>query len=215
MNFIILGGPGCGKGTQAKKISLKFGISHLSTGEIFRKILEQKNVLSETLRQYVDKGILVPDSIVFDIINTQITNCQVGFILDGFPRNMNQAIKLDQLLLSQNKIIDNVLYIYLESDETIKRLTSRRICRKCCKNYNLITEKPKEDEICDLCKIKLIQRRDDKLKTVFERIKVYQSETLPLINYYEKQKKLIKISGLGIQKEVFKLILEKIGKNYN
>lgn len=203
MNLILLGVPGSGKGTQAKLISKKYNIPHISTGDIFRTKSHKK-----VIAKYVTKGILVPDKIVLEIIEERISrpDCRSGFILDGFPRNINQAQSLDKYLNSKNKIINKVLYFKLPIQSAIKRLTARRICPICSKNYNLISEPPQKENICDSCNVSLTQRTDDTIKTVKKRLTVYTQNTKPLILYYKNQNKLRELNADKPVNNVFQSI---------
>jgi len=205
MNIILLGLPGSGKGTQAKMLSKHFNIPHISTGDIFRDILKTESELSKKIKSYVIGGLLVPDNIVAEIVQERIEqkDCKDGFILDGFPRNINQAEFFKEYLSSKKIKIDSVIYFELPVDLSIKRLSSRRHCPVCKRDYNLITQPPKNDELCDVCNVKLIQRADDELQTVTQRIKVYEKETEPLISYYLSNKLLKKINANQSIEKVF------------
>ena len=208
MNLILIGMPGAGKGTQADLIVKKYGITHISTGDIFREILSSNHYLKPEIESYINKGLFVPDDIVVKIVEEKIDKIDLkkGFMLDGFPRNIFQSKMLDNILSLHNTSIDYVLYLVLPVNESIKRLTARRICPICKKNYNLISIPPVENELCDICKVKLIQRSDDKIETVKERLKIYQSETEPIVNYYQTQNKLVRINADDTIENIFKNI---------
>ncbi|MEN3013312.1 MAG: nucleoside monophosphate kinase [Endomicrobiia bacterium] len=191
--IIFLGPPGCGKGTQAQMVSKEFNINHLSTGEIFRRIIKENypSEISKKIKEYVNKGLLVPDEIVFEAIKLVLN--KENFLLDGFPRNINQAKLLENYL--DGVPLDVVIYFEISDEEIIKRLTSRRICSKCGKVYNIYTLKPKNDNLCDNCNIELITREDDKLEVVKERILVYRNETMPLIEFYNNKNILISLKA--------------------
>ncbi|MBN1622282.1 MAG: adenylate kinase [Endomicrobiales bacterium] len=208
MNLIILGPPGAGKGTQAKKIAKKYNIQHVSTGDIFRETSKSGSDLGKKLQSYMSSGALVPDDLVVEIVKERIVrpDCQKGFLLDGFPRTLVQAENLDKVLLKENRKIDKALSLDLSEEEVVSRLSSRRVCKSCGANYNLITQPPKNGEICDNCSGELVQRADDNPETIKQRLKVYRDQTEPLIEYYSKTKILVKIDGAKSINEVFKNI---------
>ena len=185
MIIIIIGPPASGKGTQAEKISKKFGIKHISTGEIFRKIN------NEDISKYLVSGRLLPDELAFKVVKEEIDNIE-DFILDGFPRNLNQAKMLEEFLKERGKEIDYVIYLKVPDDVVIKRIVSRRVCTKCGKNYNLITNPPPKDNKCE-CGGKIIQREDDKEEVVKTRLKIFKKITQPVLDYY--MDKLIIVDG--------------------
>jgi adenylate kinase len=201
--IVFLGPPGSGKGTQAQLLSKNFSIPHISTGDIFRKIIKtgKPKKLADSIKKYVQSGLLVPDDIVFKSLFSVIKNKKY-YILDGFPRNINQAKLLDEALKKDG--IDKVIYFKVSDKEIIKRLTSRRTCPKCGKVYNIYTLKPKNDNLCDVCKVELIIRDDDKLETVKKRLEVYKKDTLPLLDYYKKKKLLVTINAEDKIENVYK-----------
>lgn len=201
MNYIILGPPGAGKGTQAKNIAGKFGMVHLSTGDMFREEKESDEVVSKLL----SAGQLVPDEIVVNMVKKHLEKDDIikkGFLLDGFPRTVKQAEELDAVLKSKNIKMEGVLLIDVPFEEAVKRIVGRRIC-VCGASYNMTLLPPKEDGKCDRCGGKLFQRSDDKENVVRERFAVYERQTKPLIEYYEKSGTLIYINGLKDEKDVF------------
>jgi adenylate kinase len=201
MNYIILGPPGAGKGTQAKNIAGKFGMVHLSTGDMFREEKESDEVVSKLL----SAGQLVPDEIVVNMVKKHLEKDDIvkkGFLLDGFPRTVKQAEELDAVLKSKNIKMEGVLLIDVPFEEAVKRIVGRRIC-VCGASYNMTLLPPKEDGKCDRCGGKLFQRSDDKENVVRERFAVYERQTKPLIEYYEKSNTLIYINGLKDEKDVF------------
>jgi len=201
--FIFIGPPGSGKGTQAKKISEFLNYSFISTGDILREEVKKKTKLGNMAKKYMEKGELVPDDLMLKIIKKNLKK-KKGVILDGFPRTINQAKGLDEILKNKSLKIDNVFYLKVKDEEIIKRLSSRRICPKCQNIYNLITKKPKNDEVCDICNVKLIQRDDDKEEVIIKRLKVYNEETKELLNYYKD--KILEIDGEGNPEDVFERI---------
>ncbi|OGS27401.1 MAG: adenylate kinase [Elusimicrobia bacterium RIFOXYB2_FULL_48_7] len=197
MNIILLGAPGAGKGTQAANIIKKYKIPHISTGDLFRATLKQDNPISREIQKYINKGRLVPDKIVISMFKTRVQrpDCRSGFISDGFPRNLFQVKALDGYLEEINRKIDAVIYLKLSSAESLKRLTARWLCPSCNRVYNMITQPPKKDSVCDCCGVKLIQRKDDVPETVKRRLAIYKKETFPILAYYSKQKKLLTIDA--------------------
>ncbi len=186
MNFVFLGMPGAGKGTQAKIISKKYGIPHISTGDILREAVANKTKLGLRAKKYMDEGALVPDELVVSLVEERLKqpDCEKGFILDGFPRNVEQAKVLEEMLKKIGKDLDAVFFFSLKEDVVVKRLTARRVCSKCGAVYNMIYNPPKVEGVCDLCGGKLIIRDDDKEEVVRNRLKTYNRDTAPLITYY-------------------------------
>ncbi|MDR1721159.1 MAG: adenylate kinase [Endomicrobium sp.] len=203
MNFILLGPPGAGKGTQAKKIVEKFGIVHLSTGDIFREAKKSDKVISKILLS----GQLVPDKIVVDVIKKRLERDDVkkGFLLDGFPRTLKQAEELDALVESKNIKINAVFLIDINFEEAVNRIAGRRVC-KCGANYNIATLSPKKAGKCDSCGSELFQRSDDEKNVFRERLAVYERQTKPLIEYYKEVGLLIVVDGLKDKENVFRQI---------
>jgi len=181
MNIILLGPPGSGKGTQAERISQHYGIARISTGDLLRKEVAENSSIGKEVRPYITKGLLVPNKFAIAIIENRLEeeDCKKGFLIDGFPRNVNQAIELKRICA-----IDTVLYLELSLETSLERLEGRRSCPKCDDVYHLKFNPPKDDELCNKCKEKLIQREDDKKETIIRRFETYDKETLPLLNYY-------------------------------
>jgi adenylate kinase len=206
MNLILLGPPGAGKGTQAVKISLKYGIPHISTGDIFRETAQSGSELGQRLKSYMSKGELVPDSLVVDIVKVRLSkpDAQKGFVLDGFPRTVPQAKALGEALSADSKKLDRVLCIIVDNQELIKRLSSRRICGSCGASFNLISNPPKKADVCDICGAKLVARQDDDANVISARLRVYDEQTSPLIAYYSNINLLSKVDGSKSVEEVFK-----------
>jgi adenylate kinase len=212
MNLILLGPPGAGKGTQAKKIAEKYNIPHISTGDMFRETAQSGSELGKKLQSFMSAGKLVTDEIVVEVVASRLIkpDAQKGFLLDGFPRTVFQAQELDKILAAKKQKIDFVLSITLEDDEIVKRLSSRRVCVSCGASYNTITQPPKKDSVCDKCGGKVILRSDDNPETIRQRLKVYKEQTSPLIDYYSKKGVLKTVDGSGQVGEVFKGLCEFI-----
>lgn len=200
----MLGPPGAGKGTQAKKITKKYNIPRISTGDILRKEISEKTEIGEKIKDLINNGNLAPDNIVIGIIKDLLekSDYKNGYILDGFPRTLIQATELDKL-----DAIDVVLYINVPFDELVKRLSGRRNCPKCGKLYNSVFVPPKIKGICDSCGTSLIHREDDKEEVVIQRIKTYHEQTETLINYYKKKNLLKEVNGIGKIEDIFNNII--------
>jgi len=186
MRLVILGLPGSGKGTQSTRISKRFGIPQISTGDILRQAVKEGQDLGRKARRYMEQGQLVPDALMAElvILRLQAKDCQRGFILDGFPRTIAQAKTLDGLLKEKNIALDAVLRLQVSAESVIQRLSHRRLCSRCGADYNLLSNPPKEEGRCDRCGGSLRQREDDQAKTVARRLQVYQRQTKPLETYY-------------------------------
>lgn len=197
MNVILLGAPGAGKGTQAVTLSKRLGLAHVATGDLFRKEQESGSELGKMAKSYMDKGQLVPDEITVKMLLGRISDpdCAKGFILDGFPRTLEQAKALDRALAAQGKDIDKVLYIKVSNKELLRRLSGRWICRDCQAPYNIVEKPPKVAGKCDRCGGELYQRADDTEKTARKRLDVYFAQTMSLIEYYTKAGKLMEVNG--------------------
>lgn len=211
MRIQLIGPQGCGKGTQAKLISKKFGIPHISSGEIFRDNIDNNTEIGNKAKAYVDKGILVPDNIVCEMIldRIQLDDCSEGFVLDGFPRNIDQA----ELLFSKVPL-DKIIFISIPWEESVKRQKNRRVCPKCGKSYNLATyPKPKKDSQCDNCNVKLQRRSDATPQATKERKDWYENKTKPLINWYEDKGILTEVNGIGKVEEISKNIFNLLNTN--
>ncbi|MBC7356977.1 MAG: adenylate kinase [Desulfacinum sp.] len=213
MNIILLGPPGAGKGTQAKRLIDAYGIPQISTGDMLRAALKEGTPLGLEAKKYMDKGALVPDEVVVGLVKERIQqdDCKNGYMLDGFPRNVSQAETLDKMLSELGQSIDHVVCIDVPDEELVKRLTGRRTCRDCGAGFHVMFDPPKKDGVCDKCGGELYQRDDDNEATVKSRLKVYGDQTKPLIDYYEKQGKLRKIDGVGSIDEIFARIKAVLG----
>ena len=214
LRTILLGPPGAGKGTQAAKIVEKYGIPHISTGDIFRENIKKGTELGKKAQEYMNRGELVPDDLVIEIATTRLLedDCRDGFLLDGFPRTVYQAEKLDEFLAARDSKIDKVLDIAVEKDELIARLTGRRVCKACGASFHVVNIPPKKEGVCDFCGGELIQRADDNLETVTNRIDVYEAQTMPLVEYYEKAGNLVHIDGSTGLENVFADIVSALGE---
>ncbi len=214
MDLILLGPPGSGKGTQAKKMVDRYHLPQISTGDILRAALKEKTPLGLEAKQYMDQGKLVPDEVVVGIVRDRLkaSDCQGGFILDGFPRTVPQAEALETTLKAMNRGIGHVISIEVDNAELLKRLGGRRTCRNCGAMYHLVFDPPKKKAVCDTCGGELYQRADDQEKTIRERLKVYDKQTAPLIQYYRGKGLLRAIDGVGGVEEIFQRIVKAIGK---
>ena len=205
---MLLGPPGAGKGTLAKVLSEKYGILHVSTGNMLRVAAKKTTKLGLEAKTYMDKGELVPDSLVIGLVTERIGRDDVkdGFLLDGFPRNTGQASMLDRSLEGVGKKIDSVLYFKTSKDVSVNRLSGRRVCATCGNNFHVKNMPPARQGVCDHCGGSLIQREDDKKETVERRLVVYENETKSLIEYYKHRKNLHEVSGNLDVDDLFKVI---------
>ncbi|MBI3252869.1 MAG: adenylate kinase [Candidatus Omnitrophica bacterium] len=197
MRLVLLGPPGAGKGTHAQVLSKEFGVAHVSTGDMLREALKAATPLGLKAKATMEKGLLVPDDVVIALVRERLSgpDAKKGFILDGFPRTPEQARSLDATLRDLDMPLSLVLYFKTSLPVIIRRLSGRRVCGACGKNYHLLNFKPKAEGICDACGGKLVQRPDDREETIENRLKVYEAETTPLIDYYQKLKLLTQVSG--------------------
>jgi len=213
-NLILLGAPGAGKGTQGKNLSHKLAIPQISTGDILRENVRKKTDLGVKAREFMDGGLLVPDEVVVNMMAERVrqADCERGFILDGFPRNISQADALACILNEINKPISVVIGVEVETKELIRRLTGRRVCRGCGKSYHEIFNPTMNSGVCDECGAETYQRDDDSEETIKARIEVYENETRPLTEYYQKLGKYHGVNGIGavdaITDEILKIIAE-------
>jgi adenylate kinase len=213
LKIILLGPPGAGKGTQAKLITEKYAIPHISTGDIFRKNITEKTPLGIEAKRYMDDGQLVPDEVTIGIVNDRLSmeDCKKGFLLDGFPRTVKQAEALDLFLSSNAKKIDTALLIDVPKGFILERMTGRRVCPACGASYHIRFNPSKVDDKCDVCGGSLVQRKDDSEETVKERLDVYDRQTQPLIQYYKEQNILITVDGTKEINDVFEKICNVLG----
>ena len=213
MKLIIIGAPGAGKGTQAEKLSEKLNIPHISTGDIFRSNISDNTQIGKQVRAYIDKGNLVPDELTIEIVKRRLQekDCANGFILDGFPRTIPQAEYLDKVADELNISIDAVLDIVVSDKEVIKRISGRRVCPSCGMSYHISNNPPLVEGICDVCHSHIELRDDDKEEILVERLKVYHEQTEPVINYYQKNGKLVVVNGREYLKDTTADVFKALG----
>ena len=206
MRLILVGPPGAGKGTQAVQLAKHYKIPHISTGDIFRANLKNGTELGKQAQSFMDRGELVPDSVTNEMVRERLGNSDVGngFLLDGFPRNTNQAEVLDGILKAKNMPLDAALELKIDHAEIIKRLSGRRTCRGCGASSHIEFEKPKVAGVCDKCQGDLYQREDDKEEVVSRRLEIYSEQTEPIISFYKSAGLLKNISALGEVSEITK-----------
>lgn len=211
MRLIIMGPPGAGKGTQAAKIVDEFNIVHISTGDIFRQNIKDETELGQQVKDILDKGQLVPDDITIQMVKNRLEEEDVkkGFLLDGFPRSLPQAKALDEILEEQGIKLDRVLNIDVDPEILVDRISGRRVC-SCGASFHIEANPPKKEGICDECGGELIQRADDNEETVKDRINVYETQTAPLIDYYEKQDLVFTVDGSQGIDEISKTLIDEL-----
>ena len=212
MRLILLGPPGAGKGTQAAGIVEKYKIPHISTGDIFRQNIKEGTELGKKAKEYMDQGLLVPDELTVGLVTDRISqpDCGNGFMLDGFPRNVSQAVQLDAFLKNNGIALDKVINIEVDKEKLVARAVGRRICKSCGATYHIEFNPSKEEGVCDICKRDLYQRTDDNEETVSKRIQVYLDETKPLADYYSKVGIIADIDGQQSIDKVFNDIVSAL-----
>lgn len=207
MRIVLLGGPGSGKGTQAKKLTEKLQIPQISTGDIFRAAVKEGTPMGLKAKEYMDKGELVPDEVVVGVVEERLAKPDLGsgYMLDGFPRTLPQAQALDKILEGQGKNIDHAILVDVPDEELVKRLAGRRTCKnsECGAMFHVMFNPPKKEGICDKCGSELYQRADDQEATIRERLSVYNSQTAPLIDYYRQKELLRAVEGVGPIDQIF------------
>ena len=215
MHLIIMGAPGSGKGTYAKVLKDIFAVPHISTGEMFRKAIKEGSELGKLAQSLIDKGNFVPDDITNKLVKQWFAeeDCKKGFLLDGYPRNLDQAKAFTEILKELNIDLDAVINLNVEDDEIVKRIVNRRLCSNCGQGYNIITLPPKVEGVCDLCNSPLYTRADDNEETVKIRLTVYNNQTKPLVEYYEALNKIVNINSNQeielVIKEIVKAVEDK------
>lgn len=213
MRIIMLGAPGAGKGTQAKKIADKYQIPHISTGDIFRANIKEGTELGKKAKSYMDQGQLVPDELTLELIMDRFQNpdCKNGYVLDGFPRTIPQAEALTEALAKKGETIDYAINVEVPDENIINRMGGRRACLACGSTYHIVYAPTRVEGICDRCGEKLVLRDDDKPETVKNRLNVYHNQTQPLIEYYTRQGKLAEVDGTQSMEDVFNAIVKILG----
>lgn len=214
MKIIMLGAPGAGKGTQAKKIAARYHVPHISTGDIFRANIKNDTALGKKAKTYMDQGLLVPDELVVDLVVDRLNqeDCEKGCVLDGFPRTIPQAEALDRALASLSQKVDFAINVEVPDENIVTRMGGRRACTGCGATYHLVYAPAKEEGICDTCGKELILREDDKPETVTRRLQVYHEQTQPLIDYYTRAGILKEVDGTADIEDVFHEITEILGE---
>ncbi len=214
MHIILMGPPGAGKGTQAEMLAKEYSIPHISTGDIFRNAIKEGTEMGTKAKEYMDKGALVPDEIVVGIMKERLQkpDCQEGVLLDGFPRTVEQAEALDEVLQELGMNIDAVVNVEVPEEELVARLTGRRVCQKCGATYHVKHNPPKVRNICNHCGGELYQRSDDTIDTVKERLTVYNTQTMPIIEFYKRKGNYISVDGSKPISSVSEEIIEKLNK---
>ncbi len=213
MRIVLLGAPGAGKGTQAKKLIEKYGMPQISTGDLLRAAVGAGTPLGKEAKSYMDKGELVPDRVVLGMVEERLKqdDCKKGYILDGFPRNTAQAEALDKMLGTLGMSLSAALSVDVPFEDLMKRLTGRRTCKACGQMYNIYFKPPAKEGACDKCSGELFQRDDDKEATIKKRLEVYNAQTAPLIDYYGKKGIVKSVTGTGNIDDIFKKVCETLG----
>ena len=214
MKIIMLGAPGAGKGTQAKMIAAKYNIPHISTGDIFRANIKNGTELGAKAKEYMDKGLLVPDELVVDLVIDRFKepDCKNGYVLDGFPRTIPQAEALDKALAALGDKVDYAIDVNVPDENIVNRMGGRRACVGCGATYHLVYAPTKTEGVCDVCGKELILRDDDKPETVQKRLNVYHEQTQPLIDYYTNKGIIAEVDGTQDMNDVFAAIVKILGE---
>ena len=216
MKIILLGPPGAGKGTQAKSISNRYSIPHISTGDIFRKNISENTPLGIEAKSYMDKGQLVPDEVTINMVKDRLVqdDCKDGYLLDGFPRTVSQAEALQEILEQRGESLNTALLINVPNEFILERMTGRRVCPSCGASYHIKFNPPANGK-CELCGTDIVQRKDDTAETVKERLDVYEKQTQPLIDYYSKNNLLSQVDGTKAINLVFESICDVLKDKEN
>jgi len=212
LNLIFLGPPGAGKGTVAKDVVERFGVPHISTGDMLRDAVSAGSALGKKVQSVMESGQLVSDDLLYDLVKDRLSqkDCVKGFILDGYPRNVNQANDLDEIFSELSLDLSAVVFLDVSEEEVVNRISSRRVCPKCSRVYNLISLKPRNDMLCDDDGAKLIQREDDKPDTVRERYRIYVDKTAPLVKLYTERNQIVTIDASGPVDKVDQIVFNTL-----
>ena len=212
MHLLIMGAPGSGKGTYASRIKDYYGIPHISTGDMFREAMKNETPTGLLAKSYIDKGMLVPDEVTNQLVKERLSekDCQKGFLLDGYPRNLEQAKVLNQILKELNINLTAAINLQIADEKIITRIVNRRMCSNCGKGYNLISLKPIQENICDDCGAPLYQRKDDNVETISNRLSVYNMQTKPLIAYYESMGIIMNVNSDDTIEKVVETIVKQL-----
>ena len=213
MNIVFLGPPGAGKGTQAARLAQKLDVPHIATGDMFRQAVESRSPLGGKVRSYMERGELVPNELTDDLMRERLEqpDARRGFVLDGYPRNVEQAGVLDEALSARGESVHHVVRFMVTGDEIVERLSGRWVCPKCKTVYHMVSQPPRTEGVCDLDGTPLVQRHDDQRETVLHRLEVYGTQTKPLFELYAGRDVLRSIDAIGDPDEVFQRVLEAIG----
>lgn len=212
MHLVFMGPPGAGKGTQAKAVAVHYGVPHISSGDIFRGEIERKTPLGRKIRSYLEQGTLVPDEITVEAVASRLEgeDCADGWLLDGFPRTEGQAKALDETLEADGAELSAVVYLEVDGETIVERMSGRRVCPKCGRSYHVKYLRPRVEGRCDACGTTLLIRDDDKPETVRERLATYEKQTAPLVEYYRRRGLLVRVAGEGSPEEVRARIFEQL-----
>ena len=208
MRVILFGSPGSGKGTQAMLLADFLGVRKISLGDILREEVKKNSNLGQEVKSYMERGALVSDALVSRVVEESVNNS--GFLLDGYPRNLDQAKKLEEILTRKNSNIDRVIYLDIDEQTIVDRLSKRRICKSCGTNYHLISSPSRKEGICDKCQGQLTQRKDDDPQVIKKRWSVFIDQANKILEFYQDQNKLIKVDGRGDIKEIFERIKQEL-----